>query len=205
MYDNLSMDIFSRSASSSRTFIEDTVTALLSAETNQAAAEIIGRALSAYTVFDLQYIGGYLKREVDRLPDPYRRLYKPYCMDLFDQYHAFMQEYRPGIVCSGPLPDLGLWKKYWEPVPEHCFQDAARSENILPPQDHPLAKFFYRLVFAYVMFVKGGCGHPIGMPFPGGLRIRQEGDIVYCPIRDREKDLPLALCNYCPAKQDPEY
>jgi len=199
------MDIFSRSASSSREFIEETVRALLSAESNQAAAEIIGRALSAYTVFDLQYIGGYLKCEVERLPDPYRRLYRPYCMDLFDQYHAFMQDYRPGIVCHGPLPDLALWKKYWTGVPEYCFQEAVPSKNPRPTQNHPLSKFFYRLVFAYVMFVKGGCGHPVGMPFPGGFRIRQAGDTVYCPIRDREKDLPQALCNYCPAKQDPDF
>lgn len=195
----------SRSASSSREFIEETVTALLSAESNQAAAEIIGRALSAYTVFDLQYIGGYLKCEAERLPDPYRRLYRPYCMDLFDQYHAFMQDFRPGIVCHGPLPDLDLWKKYWTGVPEYCFQDAVSSQSPRPVQNHPLSKFFYRLVFAYVMFVKGGCGHPVGMPFPGGFRIRQAGDIVYCPIRDREKDLPQALCNYCPAKQDPDF
>ncbi|MDO9522687.1 MAG: DUF2115 domain-containing protein [Methanocorpusculum sp.] len=199
------MDIFSRSASSSRKFIDETVTALLSAESNQAAAEIIGRALSAYTVFDLQYIGGHLKCEVDRLPNPYRRMYKPFCMDLLDQYHEFMQDYRPGIVCSGPLSDLDLWKKYWVDVPEYCFQNVGPSENSLPTQNHPLSKFFYRLVFAYVMFVKGGCGHPVGMPFPGGLRIRQVGDIVYCPIRDREKDLPQALCNFCPAKQDPDY
>ncbi len=199
------MDIFSRSASSSREFIEETVTALLSAESNQAAAEIIGRALCAYTVFDLQYIGGYLKCEVERLPDPYRRLYRPYCMDLFDQYHAFMQDFRPGIVCHGPLHDLGLWKKYWTGVPDYCFQEFVPSQSPRSVQNHSLSKFFYRLVFAYVMFVKGGCGHPIGMPFPGGLRIRQVGDIVYCPIRDREKDLPQALCNYCPAKKDPDY
>jgi len=205
MYSNHSMDIFSRSASSSRIFIDETVTALLFAETNQEAAEIIGRALSAYTVFDLQYIGGHLKREVDRLPDPYRRMYRPFCMDLLDQYHEFMQDYRPGIVCHGPLPDLDLWKKYWGDIPDYCFQDACPSENPRPTQNHPLSKLFYRLVFAYVMFVKGGCGHPVGMPFPGGLRIRQVGDIVYCPIRDREKDLPQALCNYCPAKQDPDY
>ncbi len=205
MYSNQSMDIFSHSASSSRIFIDETVTALLSAESNQAATEIIGRALSAYTVFDLQYIGGHLKCEVDRLPDPYRRMYKPFCMDLLDQYHEFMQDYRPGIVCHCPLPDPDLWKKYWIDFPEYSCQDVGHSEDPRPTLNHPLSKLFYRLVFAYVMFVKGGCGHPVGMPFPGGLRIRQAGDIVYCPIRDREKDLPQALCNYCPAKQDPDY
>jgi len=199
------MDIFSRSTSSSREFIEETVTALLSVSSKSEAAGIIGRALSAYTVFDLQYIGGYLKCEAERLPDPYRRLYRPYCMDLFDQYHAFMQDYRAKTICPGPLTDLALWKKYWTDVPDYCFQESVPSQSPRPTQNHPLSKFFYRLVFAYVMFVKGGCGHPVGMPFPGGFRIRQAGDTVYCPIRDREKDLPQALCNYCPAKQDPDF
>lgn len=205
MYGNLSMDIFSRSVSSSRGFIEDTVTVLLLAASKNSAVDIIGRALSAYTVFDLQYIGGYLKCETDRLPDPYRRAYRPFCMDLFDQYHAFMQEYRSGTVCPGPLPDVALWKKYWVDVPEYCYVDSRNSEDPRPEPNHPLSKFFYRLVFAYVMFVKGGYGHPVGMPFPGGLKIRQVGEIVYCPIRDRQKDFPQALCNYCPAKQDPDY
>ncbi len=53
------------------------------------------------------------------------------------------------------------------------------------------------------MMNKGAPGHPVGLVFPGGWRVRREGDVVYCPIRDKEKDLPQALCNSCPAKQDP--
>ena len=199
------MNIFSKSSSAYCRFIDETAASLVSAESIEDAAKIIGRALSAYTVFDLQYIGGYLKCEADRLPDPYRKAYRPYCMDLFDQYHALMQEYRAGIVCAGPFPDRDLWKKYWEGVPEYCFMEAGSSDNPRPTQNHPLSKLFYRLVFAYVMFVKGGCGHPVGMPFPGGLKIRQVGAVIYCPLRDKEEDLPQALCNYCPAKQDPDY
>ena len=199
------MEIFSKSESACRNFIDETVTALFLIESKEEAAEIIGKALSAYTVFDLQYIGGYIKCEVDRLPNPYRKAYIPFCMDLLDQYHVFMQEYRAKIRCIGLLPDLDLWKKYWAGVSEYCYMEVNSSNDPCPTPNHPLSKLFYRLVFAYVMFVKGGCGHPVGMPFPGGLKIRQEGDVIYCPIRDKEKDLPQALCNYCPAKQDPDY
>ena len=44
-------------------------------------------------------------------------------------------------------------------------------------------------------------GHPIGMPFPGGFTVERRDDNYYCPIRDKEKDVPFAICNFCPAKQ----
>jgi uncharacterized protein (UPF0305 family) len=60
---------------------------------------------------------------------------------------------------------------------------------------------YYYLVSCFVMFVLEEPGHPIGMPFPGGFTVERRDDGYYCPIRDKEKDVPLAICNFCPAKQ----
>lgn len=199
------MNLFSLSETESRELIKKTVDELLLAKTKKEGAVAVGSILASYTVFDLQYIGGNIRREVNKLPNPYRRVYLPYSTDLLDQYHDFMTEFRNGGPCVfGPIDDPNLWREFWEMTPDRCFQMDHRPDDPFPKMHHPLAKFFYRLVYGYVMLIRRGYGHPVGLPFPGGWSIRKMGDTVYCPIRDKEKDLPSALCNFCPAEQDPE-
>ena len=199
------MNILTLSDDESESFIRDTVTALRAATGTAEAVHQIGAALSRYTVFALQYIGGHVRREVEKLPDPYRRLYRPYSLDLLNQYHTFMTIYRSNSISDTPLKDPALWNEYWEVARTQCFVRSGKSDDPFPQMEHPLSKFFYRLVYGYVMLVAGGYGHAIGMPFPGGATVHRDGERVLCPIRDKEKDLPSALCNFCPAEQDPKY
>ncbi|MCZ0861205.1 DUF2115 domain-containing protein [Methanocorpusculum sp. MG] len=199
------MNVLSLSDGESAVLIDETVASLQVVTGTAEAVRRIGTALSRYTVFDLQYIGGFIRREVEKLPDPYRRAYRPYCSDLLDQYHVFMRVYRTNGVSDAPLTDPVLWHEFWEVARVQCFVRSGRSDDPFPQMEHPLSKFFYRLVYGYVMLIAGGYGHPIGMPFPGGATVRREGERVLCPIRDKERDLPSALCNFCPAEQDPRY
>ncbi len=201
------MNLLSLTSDASGKLISECCNQLTTAETQHEGSRIIAETLAKYTIFDLQYIGGYIRHEVEKLPNPYRNKYRPYSQDLLNQYSACMKDYRCGrLPEKKPIQDPGLWKTYWEITPGRCFeQESKRLDEPFPQMAHPLNKFFYRLVYGYVMLIKGGYGHPIGMPFPGGFTVRQNGDRVLCPIRDKEKDLPAALCNYCPAEQDPDY
>lgn len=165
----------------------------------------IAAALGKYTQTDLQYIGGHIRLEIEKLPNPYKTLYKPFGLDLLNQYGTFFADLRAG-TSPHEITDHALWKEYWQNALGACAASEAAAHSAPRPEfDSFAGKFFYRLVYGYVMFLKEEPGHPVGMPFPGGLKIRIEGATVYCPIRDKEKDLPQALCNYCPAKQDPTY
>ena len=199
------MNVLSLSDGESAVFVEETVRSLQAVRGTAEAVERIGSVLCRYTVFDLQYIGGFIRREVEMLPDPYRRVYQPYSLDLLDQYHAVLRVYRSGGVSDAPLADPVLWHEFWEVARVQCFVRRERSDDPFPQMGHPLSSFFYRLVYGYVMLVAGGYGHPVGMPFPGGATVHREGGRVLCPIRDKERDLPSALCNFCPAEQDPRY
>jgi uncharacterized protein (UPF0305 family) len=199
------MNVLSLSNSESAIFIDETITSLQTATKTTEMVERIGFALSRYTVFDLQYIGGFVHREVEKLPDPYRKAYRPYSSDLLDQYHVFMQMYRTQVIFEVPLKDPVLWHEFWERTRVQCFVRSVKSDEPFLQMEHPLSKFFYRLVYGYVMLIARGYGHPIGMPFPGGATVHREGERVLCPIRDKERDLPSALCNFCPAEQDPRY
>lgn len=199
------MNILSLSDSEAEAFINGTVTDLQAVSGTAEAVARIGAALSRYTIFDLQYIGGFIRREVERLPNAYRRVYRPYSLDLLDQYHSFLREYRTGAGVDAPLGDPEHWMEYWEIARGQCFVRTGKSDDPFPQMEHPLLKFFYRLVYGYVMLIANGYGHPIGMPFPGGATVRREGERVLCPIRNKERELPSALCNFCPAEQDPKY
>ena len=199
------MNVLSLSDDESAAVIDRTIQSLQKATSTADAVKRIGSALSQYTVFDLQYIGGFIRREVNKLPNPYRRVYLPYSLDLRNQYHEFMQRYRTQKLPDEPIKDPTLWSEYWEIARVQCFVRSGPSDDPFPQMEHPLSKFFYRLVYGYVMLIANGYGHPIGMPFPGGATVHREGEQVLCPIRDKERDLPAALCNFCPAEQDPRY
>lgn len=199
------MNVLSLSDDESAAVIDRTIQSLQKATSTADAVKRIGSALSQYTVFDLQYIGGFIRREVNKLPNPYRRVYLPYSLDLLNQYHVFMQMYRTQKLPDEPIKDPTLWSEYWEIARVQCFVRSGPSDDPFPQMEHPLSKFFYRLVYGYVMLIANGYGHPIGMPFPGGAAVHREGEQVLCPIRDKERDLPAALCNFCPAEQDPRY
>ena len=175
---------------------------LLAAKTAEEAVPILKRALEKYTIFDLQRIGGAVRLETERLPEPYRSRYRPYSQDLLNQYHAFLSDIRSGKAAAGEIRDRNLWDEFWRRAEESCFSEAVSENSPEVGIGTPAAKFFYRMVYGYAMLIAGLPGHPVGMPFPGGWKVLEEGGEILCPIRDKEKDLPQALCNYCPAVQD---
>ena len=163
---------------------------------------VLKKALERYTIFDLQRVGGTIRRETELLPEPYRSRYRPYSIDLLNQYHAFLSDVRSGKSKQREILDRKLWDEFWKNAEESCFSDEVSKNSQEVGIGTPAGKLFYRLVYGYAMLIAGLPGHPVGMPFPGGWTVKEENGKILCPIRDKEKDLPQALCNYCPALQD---
>ncbi len=65
-------------------------------------------------------------------------------------------------------------------------------------------RFFriYKLITIYTTFILDEPVHPVGMPFPGGFKIKYEDDTYYCPVKESQKDNPGAVCGICIAEQD---
>lgn len=65
-------------------------------------------------------------------------------------------------------------------------------------------RFFkiYKLITIYTTFILDEPVHPVGMPFPGGFKIKYEDGIFYCPVKESQKDNPGAVCGICIAEQD---
>lgn len=158
----------------------------------------LGRALAVelarLNIFDLQSISASLEYEINKLPSPYREKIHPYFTEqLFSSYFKLMRMHGDGslIKVKGDIKDM---KRFYDYCVMIAGEDIGRLEE-------PRYGGYYHFVSCFSMFVMDEPGHPVGMPFPGGFTVERRGDEYYCPIRDREKDVPFSICNFCPAKQ----
>jgi len=60
----------------------------------------------------------------------------------------------------------------------------------------------YKLISIYTTFVLDEPVHPVGTPFPGGFEVKRDGQRYSCPVKDKQKDNPGAVCGFCIAEQD---
>ena len=183
--------------------IRSACTRLMASTTKGELARTIAFEAERYSVFDLQVICGRLHHEVERLPSPYREAVRPFFIEqIFGTHHRLLYMFRSGSfnTLSEPLTDRALFSDYLCMVPEACFCRETRSDYI-PEFNTPYQGLFYFLMAAFLMFVLDLPGHPVGMPFPGGFRVEDRDRVFYCPVRDKEKEVPYSICNFCPAKQ----
>ncbi|HML04306.1 MAG TPA: DUF2115 family protein, partial [Methanobacterium sp.] len=60
----------------------------------------------------------------------------------------------------------------------------------------------YEVVSLYTTFILEEPIHMVGTLFPGGFRVKFEGKTYYCPVKEKQKDNPGAVCGFCIAEQD---
>jgi uncharacterized protein (UPF0305 family) len=186
--------------------IQEAVSRFCRAETKGALGILLAKEVLSYTLFDLQIIGGRLNSEIEKLPSPYREAIRPYFREqLFGKHHQLMEGYRSGTFTrmNAPLRDRELFDKFCAMIPEGCFSWNDQHERN-PYFRNPKNRLFYYLIAAFTMFVLDEPGHPAGMPFPGGFSVEKRGEEYYCLIRDKEKEVPYSICNFCPAIQTEE-
>lgn len=179
---------------------------LSTAKTKGELGQILGEPITGYNMQDLQVLGGRLHTELIRLPRPYRDKLTPYLTEqIFGGHHKFLTMHRSGRfkTMTDPITDPETFIRFCEIIPYGCSQwDDAESRMPVP---YTLRhRLFYYLISAFTMFVLDQPGHPVGMPFPGGFRVEKKNGVVYCLIRDHEKEVPYSLCNFCPALQTDE-
>lgn len=83
--------------------------------------------------------------------------------------------------------------------------------NLLDEQESQVANldlfdpsFFriYKIISIYTTFVLEEPVHPVGTPFPGGFEVKYENGEYLCPVKEKQKDNPGAVCGFCIAEQD---
>lgn len=62
----------------------------------------------------------------------------------------------------------------------------------------------YQIISIYTTFVLNEPIHIVGTEFPGNLQVKMDNGKYLCPVKDKQKDNPLAVCGFCIAEQDPD-
>ena len=179
---------------------------LKSARTRGELGSIVAGEIAAYSLFDLQIIGGRLNSEIEKLPSPYREAIRPHFRkQIFGKHHELLSMHRSGAFTrlDGPVRERETFDRFCAMLPGGCFAWNDASERN-PYFRNPKNRLFYYLIAAFTMFVLEEPGHPVGMPFPGGFAVEVRGGKYYCLIRDKEKELSWSICNFCPALQAEE-
>ncbi|HML04736.1 MAG TPA: DUF2115 domain-containing protein [Methanobacterium sp.] len=78
------------------------------------------------------------------------------------------------------------------------------QEAIVEKERSIESNFFriYEVVSLYTTFILEEPIHMVGTLFPGGFRVKLEGKAYYCPVKEKQKDNPGAVCGFCIAEQD---
>ena len=71
------------------------------------------------------------------------------------------------------------------------------------PHDPDFSKI-YQIISIYTTFILNEPIHVVGTEFPGGFKVKVENGTYYCPVKEKQKDNPDAVCGFCIAEQDPE-
>jgi len=66
----------------------------------------------------------------------------------------------------------------------------------------PGSKKILYLTSIYSTFVLEEPIHIVGSQFPGGLKVKKNGETYLCPVKDKQKESPNALCKFCIAEQE---
>jgi uncharacterized protein (UPF0305 family) len=58
------------------------------------------------------------------------------------------------------------------------------------------------IIATYTTFIRDESIHPVGTKFPGGLQLKYEDGKYLCPVKDKQKENPSALCRFCVSVQE---
>jgi uncharacterized protein (UPF0305 family) len=79
-------------------------------------------------------------------------------------------------------------------------EEVATGENGFDPVFFQI----YKIVALYTTFILEESVHPVNTPFPGGFKVKFDKNKYLCPVKERQKGNPGAVCGFCIAEQDPD-
>ncbi|MCP1662044.1 MULTISPECIES: DUF2115 domain-containing protein [Methanocalculus] len=169
-------------------------------QTKSGLAGFIASEIRRYTPRDLMEIAAALRREIQSLPAHYQEGYGASVHEqIFGTHHRILLMERNGALeeLPGEIPDPDLFQTFCRMVQQACLLPHHTDDAHMTP----MGRLLYYLLSCFLIFVLEEPAHPIGTPFPGGFRVQLRGGVVCCPVKEKEGDVPYALCRFCPSKQ----
>ncbi|HON81860.1 MAG TPA: DUF2115 domain-containing protein [Methanoregulaceae archaeon] len=176
--------------------IAGTCQRLASQKTRGELGGAIAGIVLSYSPRDLQRMRWNFSGKIQDMPPELRKkLEETITGHLQGTYQALRLMNQQGTFsCMDEPPAQGAGA-YWKMVEARCSAGDAEKVRL---------RFLKFLLSGFCMFVQLLPGHPVGMPFPGGEKVKVIDGVYYCPVREKANDVDSALCPFCPALQTPE-
>ena len=138
---------------------------------------------------DFMKIRSLMLQSTENLPPKYRQIYGE---ELFRHLYETIEE----IKRYNATPQLSTFDR------EDCLELIQRID-LMQEEDNEKNRLFAdlaKLTSIYLIFGAGKPLHPLNMEFPGGRKIAKKDNEYYCPAKNKQKDVEIALCKFCICK-----
>ncbi|WP_226891152.1 DUF2115 family protein [Methanothermobacter thermautotrophicus] len=150
---------------------------------SDALMMVLRKMAATVNVYDLMEVRVFLERSCRFVQERYRTVY-------IDSYMSMVVD--SVLDLRARFPGVSETASEW-----YRLHDASKR------LDEMNAPIIVGLTVLYRTFLKGEPLHPPGTPFPGGFEVERKDGVYYCPVKDKQKDNPKALCDICIARQTP--
>ncbi|MEL4304581.1 DUF2115 domain-containing protein [Methanococcoides sp. LMO-2] len=135
---------------------------------------------------DIMKARAFMVRSASGLPKKYREAYSN---ELFSHLYNVFNE-------------IGRSKKpeNIENIDPEEYEEFMRRLEEMGNSEDKNQEYFNKLVritAPYLVFIAKRPIHPIGMTFPGGDRVLEKDGVYYCPVKDKQNNVEVALCKFC--------
>ncbi|SFM24128.1 DUF2115 domain-containing protein [Methanolobus profundi] len=142
---------------------------------------------------DLSLARAAIMEAVEHVPEPYKTIYSSdYFTFLYENFLRLKGHRDAGIEEELDQEEYGSLL--------NSIKDKSYSED----RKREALTRFTTLVLAYLVFIVKEPLHPVGMVFPGGMRITQKEMHYYCPVKDKQAETNISFCEFCICKDNSE-
>ncbi|WMW22702.1 DUF2115 domain-containing protein [Methanolobus mangrovi] len=142
---------------------------------------------------DLSLARAAIMGAVEHVPEPYKTIYSSdYFTFLYENFLRLKGHKEIGIEEE---LDAEEYASLLGSIKDKSYPDDRKREALTRLSS---------LVLAYLVFIVKEPLHPVGMIFPGGMRITQKEPHYYCPVKGKQSETNISFCEFCICKDNSE-
>ncbi|WP_407356939.1 DUF2115 domain-containing protein [Methanolobus sp. WCC5] len=144
---------------------------------------------------DISLARAYAMEAVSYVPEPYKTIYS-------SDYFTFL--YESFLELKKRCPDALIVKQEIDCDAYKRALFRIREKNDSADTKKDAMNRFISIVHIYLTFILRKPLHPVGMVFPGGLKISEDGSEYYCPVKDKQSESGISFCEFCICRDSEE-
>jgi uncharacterized protein (UPF0305 family) len=143
---------------------------------------------------DLSLARAYAMEAVEHVPEPYKTIYSAdYFVFLYESFLE-IRKCRPDDIIIQEIDSAQY----------EAALSSIKEKNDYADRKSDAMNRFVSIVHIYLTFIVKKPLHPVGMVFPGGLKITEDETFYYCPVKDKQSETGISFCEFCICRDSQE-